>query len=138
MQKSILIALSFFLFLFTASAQQIEDKDVLQQKREQLRKEIEETEKALNETKKTAKVNIGQLTLINKKVNLAIAVEFPRTGRGASSRTGCRRGARCANLRQPDSPLTIYPRSARPRGRSKGGHCHQRGQSERDLPRAAR
>ncbi len=39
-------------------------------RREQLRREIEQTEKALNETKKTAKVNIGQLSLINKKMDL--------------------------------------------------------------------
>ena len=35
-----------------------------------LKKEIAETEKALNETRKTAKVNIGQLSLINKKMDL--------------------------------------------------------------------
>ncbi|MEO7119855.1 MAG: peptidoglycan DD-metalloendopeptidase family protein [Ginsengibacter sp.] len=70
MQKSILIALVFLLSLFNATAQQQEDKDVLQKQREQLRKEIVETEKTLNETRKTAKVNIGQLSLINKKVDL--------------------------------------------------------------------
>jgi murein hydrolase activator len=70
MQKTIVIAAAFLLFLFKATAQQTEDKDALQQKREQLRREIEETEKALNETKKTAKVNIGQFSLISKKVNL--------------------------------------------------------------------
>ena len=70
MQKFIVVALTFLVIINNAIAQQTEDKDALQQKREQLRKEIEETEKALNETKKTAKVNIGQLTLINKKVNL--------------------------------------------------------------------
>jgi septal ring factor EnvC (AmiA/AmiB activator) len=70
MQKSILIAFVFVLSLYSATAQQPEDKDVLQKQREQLRKEIEETEKTLNETRKTAKVNIGQLSLINKKVDL--------------------------------------------------------------------
>ena len=35
-----------------------------------LKREIDETEKALNETRKTAKVNIGQLSLINKKMDL--------------------------------------------------------------------
>jgi septal ring factor EnvC (AmiA/AmiB activator) len=70
MQKSILIALVFLLSLVNATAQQQEDKDVLQKQREELRKEIVETEKTLNETRKTAKVNIGQLSLINKKVDL--------------------------------------------------------------------
>ncbi len=70
MQKSIVISITFLLFLFNATAQQPEDKSVLQKQRDQLRKDIDETEKALNETKKTAKVNIGQLSLINKKVNL--------------------------------------------------------------------
>lgn len=74
MQKSIVISITFLLFLFNATAQQPEDKNVLQKQREQLRKDIEETEKALNETKKTAKVNIGQLSLINKKVNLQVNI----------------------------------------------------------------
>lgn len=70
MQKSIVITLAFLLFVFKATAQQPEDKDALQQQREQLKKEIIETEKALNETRKTAKVNMGQLSLINKKMDL--------------------------------------------------------------------
>ena len=70
MQRSIFIAFVFLFSVFNATAQQQEDKDVLQKQREQLRKEIEETEKTLNETRKTAKVNIGQLSLINKKVDL--------------------------------------------------------------------
>ena len=43
---------------------------IFKKKRQQLRKEIEETEKALIETKKTTKENIGQLSLINKKIDL--------------------------------------------------------------------
>ncbi len=70
MQKTIVIAITFLLFLFKATAQQTDDKDALQQQREQLKKEIDETEKALNETRKTAKVNMGQLSLINKKMDL--------------------------------------------------------------------
>jgi septal ring factor EnvC (AmiA/AmiB activator) len=70
MQKSIVITVAFLLFIFRATAQQPEDKDALQQQREQLKKEIVETEKALNETRKTAKVNMGQLSLINKKMDL--------------------------------------------------------------------
>src|SRR5450432_3353799 len=70
MQKTIVTAL-FFLFLFlSASAQQPDDKDALQKQREQLKKEMAETEKALNETRKTAKLNWGQLSLINRKMDL--------------------------------------------------------------------
>ena len=67
-------AITFLLFIFKAIAQQPEDKDALQQQREQLKREIDETEKALEETRKTAKVNIGQFSLINKKVNLQESV----------------------------------------------------------------
>jgi murein hydrolase activator len=74
MQKSIVIMVTLLLFIFKAIAQQPTDKDALQQQREQLKREIDETEKALEETKKTAKVNIGQFSLINKKVNLQESV----------------------------------------------------------------
>ncbi len=70
MQKTIVTTIAFLLFFFSATAQQPMDKDALQKQREQLRKEIVETEKALNETRKTAKVNIGQLSLINRKMDL--------------------------------------------------------------------
>ncbi|KAA9041605.1 peptidoglycan DD-metalloendopeptidase family protein [Ginsengibacter hankyongi] len=70
MRKTIVLAITFLLFFIKATAQQTDDKDALQQQREQLRREIAETEKALNETRKTAKVNIGQLSLINKKLDL--------------------------------------------------------------------
>ena len=70
MQKTIVTTIAFLLFFFSATAQQPVDKDALQKQREQLRKEIIETEKALNETRKTAKVNIGQLSLINRKMDL--------------------------------------------------------------------
>ena len=70
MQKIIVITTTFILFLFKATAQQPDDKDALQQQREQLKREIAETEKALNETRKTAKVNIIGLSLINKKLDL--------------------------------------------------------------------
>ncbi|MEO6187886.1 MAG: peptidoglycan DD-metalloendopeptidase family protein [Ginsengibacter sp.] len=70
MQKKVLTILAFVLIGLSSYAQQTEDKDALQQQREQLRKEIAETEKALEEVRKTAKVNIGGLTLINKKINL--------------------------------------------------------------------
>ncbi|MEO8414370.1 MAG: peptidoglycan DD-metalloendopeptidase family protein [Ginsengibacter sp.] len=70
MQKTIVTAVAFLLFFLNATAQQPVDKDALQKQRELLRQEIAETEKALNETSKTAKVNIGQLSLINKKLGL--------------------------------------------------------------------
>jgi murein hydrolase activator len=70
MQKTMVTALSFLFLFLSASAQQPDDKDALQKQREQLKKEIAETEKALNETRKTAKVNMGQLSLINRKMDL--------------------------------------------------------------------
>ncbi len=70
MPTRIITAFIFFLFALSASAQQSADKDALQRQREQLKKEIEQTEKALIETRKTTKVNLGQLSLINKKMDL--------------------------------------------------------------------
>jgi len=70
MPTRIITAFIFFLFALSASAQQPADKDALQRQREQLKKEIQETEKALIETRKTTKVNLGQLSLINKKMDL--------------------------------------------------------------------
>ncbi|HSV11828.1 MAG TPA: peptidoglycan DD-metalloendopeptidase family protein [Hanamia sp.] len=70
MPTRIITAFIFFLFALSASAQQPADKDALQRQREQLKKDIEETEKALIENRKTTKVNIGQLSLINKKMDL--------------------------------------------------------------------
>src|SRR5690606_40468280 len=55
---------------FYVFAQQPANKDALQKERDQLRREIADTERILNETKKTAKASIGQLSLINKKLNL--------------------------------------------------------------------
>lgn len=70
MQRKIVTILAFLLFFLTAASQQTADKDALQKQREKLKKEITETEKALAEVRKTAKVNIGGLTLINKKIDL--------------------------------------------------------------------
>lgn len=70
MEKRIATLFIFLFFISTAYAQQPNDKAALQNQREQLRKEIGQTEKLLNETKKTAKVSIGQLSLINKKMDL--------------------------------------------------------------------
>jgi septal ring factor EnvC (AmiA/AmiB activator) len=70
MPKKIITAFIFLLFTLSALAQQPADKDALQKQREQLKKEITETEKILEATRKTAKVNVGQLTLINRKMDL--------------------------------------------------------------------
>ena len=68
MQKIILTAAVVFIFLSHVGAQT--NKDELQKQRQQLKKEIEETERVLNETKKTTKENVGQLSLINKRLDL--------------------------------------------------------------------
>ncbi|MEO6905348.1 MAG: peptidoglycan DD-metalloendopeptidase family protein [Ginsengibacter sp.] len=70
MPKKIVTAFIFFLFALSASAQQPVSKDALQKQREQLKKEIAATEKDLIETQKSTKVNVGQLSLINKKLDL--------------------------------------------------------------------
>lgn len=70
MSKKIVTAFIFFLFALSASAQQPTDRDALEKQREQLKKEIAETEKALQETQKTTKVNVTQLSLINRKLDL--------------------------------------------------------------------
>ena len=67
MQKVIVTTALLFTFIFNATAQ---NKDELQKQRQQLKKDIEETERALNETKKTTKENVGQLSLINKRIDL--------------------------------------------------------------------
>ncbi len=67
MRKAILTAV-YFLFIITANAQT--SKEQLQKQREQLKNEIEQTEKILNETRRTTKENLGQLSLINRKLDL--------------------------------------------------------------------
>lgn len=67
MQK-IFLTVTLALLFFYAGAQT--NKDDLQKQRQQLRKEIEETERILNQTKKTTKENLGQLSLINKRLDL--------------------------------------------------------------------
>ena len=70
MYKIILAAFVGLLFLNSSNAQGTADKDELQKQRLQLKREIEETEKILNETRNTAKVSIGDLNTINKRINL--------------------------------------------------------------------
>ncbi|MBW7839398.1 MAG: peptidoglycan DD-metalloendopeptidase family protein [Chitinophagaceae bacterium] len=47
-----------------------QDKATLESKRDQLRKEIEQTQALLNETQKSTKTNLNQLALIQRKVRL--------------------------------------------------------------------
>jgi septal ring factor EnvC (AmiA/AmiB activator) len=70
MTKKIITVTLFFLFTLSVFSQQPVDKDMLQQQRDDLRKDIAKTEQELIETQKTTKVNIGQLSLINRKLNL--------------------------------------------------------------------
>lgn len=68
MQKLFLTAAVALIFLSNAAGQI--NKSELQKQRQQLKKEIEETESILNQTKKTAKENLGQLSLINRRLDL--------------------------------------------------------------------
>ena len=70
MYKIILAAFVSLLVLNSSIAQGVTDKDELQRQRLQLKKEIEETERILNETRSTTKVNLKDLTTINKRINL--------------------------------------------------------------------
>ena len=66
------ILFAALLFLFTANAviAQPPTREELEKQRLELKKEIEQTEKLLNENKYKTKVNSSQLALINNKVNL--------------------------------------------------------------------
>ena len=68
--SKLFITAFFFLISATSCFAQQADKDALQKEREKLKQDIAATEKMLKETKKTASVNIGQLGLINKKLDL--------------------------------------------------------------------
>lgn len=68
--KNIILSFLLPVLFYSVSFSQTEDKDALQNQREKLKREIAETEKALSAVRQTAKVNIGGLTLINKKINL--------------------------------------------------------------------
>ena len=70
MPNKIATVIFFLIFGFAAHAQQPADKSAMQKQREKLKSEIAETERILNETKKSARANIGQLSLINKKLDL--------------------------------------------------------------------
>ena len=56
--------------LLIACIAQAQSKEELQRQRQLLTQEIQQTEKVLNETRKTTKENLGQLSLINKRLDL--------------------------------------------------------------------
>ncbi len=70
MPGKIIVSFLFFLISLSSFAQEPVDKDALQKQREQLKKDIAKTEQELIQTQKTTKVNVGQLSLINKKLDL--------------------------------------------------------------------
>lgn len=68
MFRKAIIFLIISLGFLTVNAQK--DKSTLQKERDQLRNEISETEKILNTTRQSTNLNLGQLSLINKKLKL--------------------------------------------------------------------
>lgn len=69
MIKKILTA-AIFLFVGTTAFAQVQTREELEKQRQQLRKEIEQTESLLNANKAKTKENFVQWKLINEKVNL--------------------------------------------------------------------
>jgi len=72
MIKIVVTILSIFIFSATIIAQSPASKEQqdLEKQRQQLKREIEETQQLLNKNKKTTKENISSLALINKKLSL--------------------------------------------------------------------
>ncbi|MEP6617124.1 MAG: peptidoglycan DD-metalloendopeptidase family protein [Ginsengibacter sp.] len=70
MRKLVFTATVLLFSMQFSLAQTGSNKDDLQKQRQQLKREIEETERVLNETRSTTKVNIGQLNTINKRIDL--------------------------------------------------------------------
>lgn len=66
------ITISFFLFIFISATLQAQPqtREALEKQRQDLKKEIEQTEKLLNNNKAKTKENFLQWKLINNKVNL--------------------------------------------------------------------
>lgn len=62
--------LSLFIFIASGFAVQAQTREELEHQRQELKKEIEQTEKLLNNNKAQTKENLLGLTLITKKVNL--------------------------------------------------------------------
>ncbi|CAN5261144.1 peptidoglycan DD-metalloendopeptidase family protein [soil metagenome] len=65
--KKIIFLLQIVALSFTGFSQ---SKEEIQRQRQQLRAEIEATQRILNETKKSTKENLGQLNLISRQINL--------------------------------------------------------------------
>jgi len=69
-----MLKIIFTAFVFIASAMvataQPETREELERQRQQLKKEIEQTEKLLNSNKAQTKVSLGEYVKINRKVNL--------------------------------------------------------------------
>ena len=72
MIKIVVTFLSIFIFCLTVVAQAPASKEQqdLEKQRQQLKREIEETQDLLNKNRKTTKENISSLALINKKLSL--------------------------------------------------------------------
>ncbi len=72
MIKIVVTVLSFFIFSLNSFAQMpaASEQQELEKQRQQLKREIEETQALLNKNKKTTKENISSLALINKKLGL--------------------------------------------------------------------
>src|SRR4051812_28071651 len=67
MRKSLLTSAGI-LFLFLSSFAQ--SRDELEKQRKQLKAEIEQTQKILDENRSKTKVSIGDLTVVNHKMNI--------------------------------------------------------------------
>ena len=68
-----MVKVAFSLLLFVSLSVSLlaqSSAQELEKQRQQLKMEIEETQQLLNKNKKTTKENIGQLSLINRKLNL--------------------------------------------------------------------
>ena len=61
--------LSTFIFSIAVNAQQPNQQE-LEKQRQQLKREIEQTQELLDNNKKTTKESLGQLSLLNRKLNL--------------------------------------------------------------------
>lgn len=69
MIKIISLVLLFFIFPASSFAQSPAQQE-LEKQRQQLKREIEQTQQLLDKNKKTTKENLGQLALLNRKLNL--------------------------------------------------------------------
>lgn len=71
MQKKALSLLLFFSAVFSlASAQPLTDKTALEKERQELQKELREMQQAYDKVKGQTRQNLGQITLLNRKISL--------------------------------------------------------------------